>query len=273
MAAWVLIPCLVTLRTEFNLLAPGRDKGADGSIGDTSHSSSSDHTPDEDSRVLRDHDGDSKNEVHALDIDSSGPWPGTGTQKQRFHAKVMRVISGEKVKWLSGTDKCRLNYVIWDGYIYDKDNHFTGVRYNGSDPHTNHAHFSGRYETSCENDTRSWGVAPIQEVDVATQFNADDKAELKAGATAGVLGYNGGGLPGDLPAGSNFLAYFREQYNRDKAQDAEVDQDLDTQGAYLVALMSDLAAVTQDPADMSDPEQHPIVRAVRYVLDNPTSPA
>lgn len=160
MPDWVLIPCLKTLRDEFNQISPNRDKGADGSIGNSLHTSSSDHTPDEDSAVLRDHDADSKNEVHALDIDSSGPWPGTGTQKERFHRIVMRIIEGEKAKWKSSTDKCRLNYVIWDSHIYDKDNDFEPVLYSGraKDPHTNHGHFSGRYETSCENDIRPWGV-------------------------------------------------------------------------------------------------------------------
>lgn len=175
MAAWTLIDSLAKLRAEFNTLAPNRDKGADGAIGDSSHTSSSDHTPDEDSRVLRDHDGDDKNEVHALDVDSDGPWPGAGTQKQRFHAINMRIIAGEKAKWQSATDKCRLNYMIWDRKIYDKDNDFEPRNYTGSDPHTNHAHFSGRYETACENDTRPWGVLPTQEwSDMAT------KDEIKA---------------------------------------------------------------------------------------------
>ncbi len=176
MAAWTLIPCLVELRSEFNELSPNRDKGADGSIGDSNHTSSSDHTPDEDSDVLRDHDADDKNEVHALDIDSSGTWPGEGTQKQRFHKIVMRIIAGERAKWLSASDKCRLNYVIWDGKIYDKDVDFEPRDYNGSDPHTNHAHFSGRYETSCENDTRPWGV--LTEDDMA--LSADDLNKIRA---------------------------------------------------------------------------------------------
>lgn len=185
MSAWIVVPCLLSLRSEFNSLAPNRDKGADGTIGDSAHTSSSDHTPDEDSDVLRDHDADSKNEVHALDIDSSGPWPGTGTQKQRFHAIIMRIIAGERAKWLSATDKCRLNYVIWDGKIYDKDNDFQPRNYNGSDPHTNHAHFSSRYETSCENDTRPWGVLQEEEDEMTPEdFNKVRdivRAEVDAG--------------------------------------------------------------------------------------------
>jgi len=185
---WVLVPCLVTLRTEFNEVSPSRDKGADGAIGDSSHTSSSDHTPDEDSDILRDHDTDSKNEVHAVDIDSSGPWPGEGTQKQRFDRKIKKVIAGEKAKWLDDNDMCRLNYVIWDDKIYDKDNDFEPKAYlpnNPSrDPHTNHAHFSSRYETRAENDTRPWGVSEEDEMELT------DKITLTAG-TADAIGKTG----------------------------------------------------------------------------------
>lgn len=186
MSDWVLIPCLVGLRSEFNAISPNRDKGADGSIGDTNHTSSSDHTPDEDSSVLRDHDADSKNEVHALDIDSSGPWPTeTGdTQKKRFHKIVMRIIAGEKAKWNSANEVCRLEYVIWDGVIYSRSRNFVGVAYNGSDPHTNHAHFSGRYLTSAENNTQPWNV----EVDVA--LDSADKAWIES--TVGRLAADAG---------------------------------------------------------------------------------
>jgi hypothetical protein len=148
----VLVPCLVTLRAEFDTVSPDRDKGADGWIGDSNHSSSSDHSPDEDSNVLQDHDADDKNEVHALDIDSSGPWPDS------FKSMVMTVIEGEKRKWNDPDDKSRLNYVIYDRTIYDNDNDFEPANYSGSDPHTNHAHFSARYDTSCEADTRPWGL-------------------------------------------------------------------------------------------------------------------
>lgn len=176
MSAWVLIECLDCLRDEFNRLSPGRDKGADGSIGDSAHTSRSDHTPDEDSDYLRDHDADSKNEVHALDVDSSGPWPGSGTQKERFHRIVMGIVAQERKRWLDPDDKCRLKYVIWDGRIYGQDNDFAGEPYTGtSDPHTSHAHFSGRYETSCENDTRPWGVYKEDEV-----TDEDIKAIAKA---------------------------------------------------------------------------------------------
>jgi hypothetical protein len=161
MSAWEVIPCLFVLRSEFNLVSPKRDKGADGTIGDNAHNSSSDHSADEDSSVLRNKDVDKKNEVHALDIDSTGPWPDgkPGHVKGSwFDRKIKQIIAEEKRRWLDPDDMCRLNYVIWNGYIYDKDEDFAPVKYEGDDPHTNHAHFSGRYETRAESDTRSWGV-------------------------------------------------------------------------------------------------------------------
>lgn len=207
MAAWIQIPCLVALRTEFNTLSPKRDKGADGSIGDPSHTSSSDHTPDEDSSVLRNRDADKRNETHALDIDSTGPWPGTGTNKQRFHRINMRILAGEKAKWNDDKDKCRLNYMIWDGKIYDKDNNFEPRDYNGSDPHTNHAHYSARYETSCENDTRPWGVIekaaakpPVKEAEVA--FSED---KIKVTETTGKELFSPPKKAGDLVEASVLL--------------------------------------------------------------------
>lgn len=161
MSEWIVIPSLLALRNEFNLLAPNRDKGADGTIGDTSHSSSSDHTPDEDSDVLRSRDADKINEVHALDIDSSGPWPGASnlTQFQRFDAIVKKIIAQERKRWLDANDKCRTRYIIWNKRIYSQGNDFLGETYTGtSDPHINHAHISGRYETVCEQDISPWGV-------------------------------------------------------------------------------------------------------------------
>lgn len=153
MSAWTVVPCLLSLRDEFNRINPNRDKGADGTIGDTAHTSASDHTPDEDSNILRDHDADHKNEVHALDIDSTGPWPGT-----TFQARVDRVIAGERAKWLDPADVCRLEYVIYNRKIYSRSRDFAARDHTGSDPHTNHAHFSARYISGAEADTRSFGV-------------------------------------------------------------------------------------------------------------------
>lgn len=179
MSDWVLIPSLVALRTEFNTVAPNRDKGSDGSIGNSLHTSSSDHTPDEDSAILRDHDADSKNEVHALDIDSSGPWPGGPAW---FDSAIKGIVERERRRWLDPNDMCRLNYVIWNRKIADKDvNDFEWRDYHGtSDDHTGHAHFSNRYETPAENDTSPWGLtsegASMAVQDVRDYFEGIGKA-------------------------------------------------------------------------------------------------
>jgi hypothetical protein len=160
-SSWEVVACLLVLRTEFNLVAPKRDKGADGTIGDSNHSSTSDHTPDEDSKFLSDLDSDKKNEVHGLDIDSTGPWPdGKGGQAGGwFDKKIHAIVAEEKRRWNSATDKCRLKYVIWRAKIAGISTNWEWTDYHGSsDMHYDHAHFSARYLTETENDKRPWGV-------------------------------------------------------------------------------------------------------------------
>lgn len=176
MSAWTLIPCLVALREEFNRVSPNRDRGADGSIGDSAHASSSDHTPDEDSDVLRDHDSDRANEIHALDIDSSGPWPGERKgviEGGWFDRTILALVAREKAEYESPTIRGRLQYVIWDGRIASRSWGWTWRDYSGPDPHINHAHFSARYLSSTEADTRLWGVA-TEEDDMPTAAEIAD---------------------------------------------------------------------------------------------------
>lgn len=197
MSAWTLIPCLVTLRKEFDTVSPHRDRGADGSIGDSNHTSSSDHAPDEDSSVLRDRDADHTNEVHALDIDSTGPWPDAGW----FNRTVLALVEREKAEYESPTIVGRLQYVIHDHRIASRSWGWSWRDYDGEDPHTNHAHFSARYLSSTEADTRPWGVYEEDDVDLtdtdiekiaAASWNhfltvAGSGATVRAGT---ILGYN-----------------------------------------------------------------------------------
>lgn len=190
MSSWVLIPCLVALRTEFNRVNPKRDKGADGAIGDQSHTSSSDHTPDEDSNVLRDHDPDSKNEVHALDIDCSGPWPdGKGGQAGAwFDRKINAIVARERAEYHSADVYGRLQYVIWRDRIISRSWEWSEWRdYTGPSAHYDHAHFSARYLARTEADTRPWNVAeftpaptPPEEDTVSVQdvLDAFDRPEM-----------------------------------------------------------------------------------------------
>lgn len=157
-----LIPCLVTLRAEYNTAAPGRDKGADGWIGDSAHQErQSDHNP------------DSRSLVHALDIDSTGPWP----DPDWFDASVKLIVDRQR----KGLDD-RLEYVIWNRQIASRDRGWTWRTYTGtSDPHINHAHFSGRHSVPREKNTGPWH---LEEVPVA--LTADDKKWIQSAIAAEV---------------------------------------------------------------------------------------
>jgi hypothetical protein len=144
MADWFLVPCLVELRSEFNDLSPKRDKGADGSIGDTAHQAepTSDHNP------------DLKGRVKALDIDSTGPWPGF-----TFDQAVQLVIA----RCRSGAED-RIEYIIWNRKIYSRSYGYATRAYTGTaDPHTNHAHFSARHDHHGESDTRGWNLLSLED--------------------------------------------------------------------------------------------------------------
>lgn len=148
MAGWILVPCLVSLRNEFNQLAPNRDKGSDGSIGDTSHSaSSSDHNPDETGNTPSE-DADSKNEVHAIDVDAD---------LRKTDWSMARAVNVIRLRHKDGKDD-RLQNIIWNRRIASRSWGWTWRDYTGSNPHDKHAHFSARYTTAQENDTRPWGL-------------------------------------------------------------------------------------------------------------------
>nr|WP_221374418.1 hypothetical protein [Actinoplanes polyasparticus] len=166
MASWILVPCLVSLRGEFNALAPGRDRSTDGAIGDSNHTSSSDHTPDEQSTVLRDRDADRVNEVHAIDVDSDLRKPGWTMDRA-----VQIIVTRHRL----GLDN-RLQNVIWNRKIWSRSWGWTARAYSGASPHDHHAHFSARYDTASEQSTRPWGLLE-QEEDV---LNADDKKWIAA---------------------------------------------------------------------------------------------
>jgi hypothetical protein len=160
-ADWILVPCLVRLRSEFNLMAPNRDHASDGSIGDTAHQNEvSDHNPDETGSVPI-HDADHTNEVHAIDVDTDFRVPGLTMEK------VVQFLLG---RCRAGTEK-RLRYIIYNRRIWEASNDWRQRAYTGSSPHTEHAHFSASYVTSLEASTASWHLE-----DIPVALTADDKA-------------------------------------------------------------------------------------------------
>lgn len=231
MSAWIVVPSLLALRDEFDAVSPRRDKGADGTIGDSAHTSSSDHTPDEDSDVLRGRDADKINEVHALDIDSSGPWPDSGW----LDRKIKELIAEERRRWLDPGDMCRLRYIIWNKRIYSQGNDFVGEAYGGDDPHTDHAHFSARYETRAENDTRPWGVLE-DDMLTAKEVAAEVWAHLLKNAYTGTM----------QPAG-DLLRFAPSRYPHDVTQQqlAAVAGQVSSLAARVGASDFDEAAIVQ----------------------------
>lgn len=164
MPSWVLVPCLVSLRREFDELAPGRDRVSDGAIGDRAHQQEpSDHNPDETGNTPY-KDADSTDEVHAIDVDSDLREPGWSMQR------AVDVIVG---RHRSGQDD-RLNYVIYNRKIWASEWGWSEREYTGASAHTEHAHFSARYTTPQERDTRAWGLLEAQEDDMALS-DADKK--------------------------------------------------------------------------------------------------
>jgi len=174
MANWILVPCLVTLRSEFNALAPHRDKSSDGSVGDTAHSqNSSDHNPDETGSTPSE-DADSINEVHAIDVDKDLRRSGWTMQK------AVEIIV---VRHRQGRDN-RLQNVIYNGRIWSRSWGWTARRYTGVNDHAHHAHFSARYTTAQERDTRPWGLLEAEDDDMATITQSDFNARMDAWWTA-----------------------------------------------------------------------------------------
>lgn len=158
MTAAYLVACLGTLREEFNRLGPGRDKGADGWIGDPAHAATtSDHNPDAQGRVL------------AVDIDSSGPWP---------------VDFGTVVESVRGD--FRLEYIIWNRRIASRSQDWAWRAYTGTnDPHTGHAHFSARHDHTGNTSTEPWSVEDFVELSKAQMEEIANLAAAKVWAAAG----------------------------------------------------------------------------------------
>lgn len=171
MAAWVLVPCLVRLRAEFNQIAPARDRTSDGSIGDQAHAGRvSSHNPDETGAVpVR--DADHLNEVHAIDVDVDLRTPGLTMEK---------VVQHLVARHRAGLED-RLRNIIFNGRIWAASSGWRQQAYAGANRHDKHAHFEASYATAAETDTHSWH---LEEIPVA--LTADDK-EWIADAVGGEL--------------------------------------------------------------------------------------
>lgn len=160
MTSSMLIPALVQLKREFDQVFPGRGRAADGDIGDATHQKeTSDHNDDEVGRVPI-HDADHIHEVHALDVDNAldgaGPVDGDPARMALMEAVVQHILA----RCRSGAER-RLRYTIYDHRIWEASNSWRERPYDGASPHTEHAHFSGSYDTPLEASTASWHLGEI----------------------------------------------------------------------------------------------------------------
>lgn len=141
-----LIASLAKLRDEFNGIAPGRDKTSDGWIGDAAHQAEqSDHNDDETGNVPI-HDADDLHEVHAIDVDRDLRLADV-TMEDVVQFLLSRCLSGAET---------RLRYIIFNRRIWSASSGWEQKAYTGSNPHDHHAHFSGKYDSASESNTRSY---------------------------------------------------------------------------------------------------------------------
>jgi hypothetical protein len=163
MAGWTLVPCLVELRSEFNAIAPSRDRSSDGSVGDARHQAGrSDHNP------------DSRGLVHAIDVDVD-----LRTSGLTMELVVQRILA----RCRSGAEK-RLRYVIFNRRIWEASNGWRERRYTGPNPHDHHAHFSSSYETALEASTASWHLTDQEDDDMGMSPDDWKKLDQKLAALA-----------------------------------------------------------------------------------------
>jgi len=139
--SWMVVPCLIEGRNQMNTRFPNRSKSSDGTIGDTSHqASSSSHNPDQTGNPEY-RDGDSLDEVRAIDFttelnDSSGI-----TMEQVVQKWIESLRNGQ-MWWI--------RYVIFKRRIWHRRDNFVTRDYTGSDPHTGHVHVTSDFTQAAD---------------------------------------------------------------------------------------------------------------------------
>lgn len=122
--SWRLANSLITLRDQFDELAPERDTSSDGTIGDAAHAArASDHNP------------DSSGVVKALDITHD---PAHGVDTYQI-AEQLRLSRDDRIKYVISNRR-----IFGDaGYAARNGGEpWTWQRYGGSNPHDHHMHVS-----------------------------------------------------------------------------------------------------------------------------------
>ena len=117
------------LREQFDDQYPDRDRSSDGWIADSRHiaKGNSDHVPCRKTGYVR-----------ALDIDRDV----SGKSKP----DLMPYIIDQIVRACKTKSEKRINYIIFDGFIYSSKFRFIKRKYTGANKHNHHAHFSFKKE-------------------------------------------------------------------------------------------------------------------------------
>lgn len=149
MATPVLTKSLTRLRSDYDELAPNRDKSSDGWIGDKAHQqTTSGHNPDDTPGVEAERsDADTKPEVRAIDVDVDLRLPDINMLKT-----IQKILA-------SPEDLKRLIYIIYNGVIWSKSRNWKSATYTGKNKHTQHAHYSG--DPAYDEDAREWSIASM----------------------------------------------------------------------------------------------------------------
>lgn len=140
----MLTPGMKNLGNQFNKRWLERDGASDGAIGDYEHSQGlSDHNPDDTSHhnASWDEDSDSKKEIRAIDVDSNLNDPDVNMQDVIDHLRK-----------LDGLEKV-IRYMIYNRKMYHSRDGFQPTAYTGKSAHTEHAHFSGAWTQSGDENT------------------------------------------------------------------------------------------------------------------------
>ena len=157
---WRLANSLVRLRDQVNAAYPNRNKASDGTIGDAAHASGpSDHNP------------NGAGVVCAMDITNS---PQTGFD---VHALADRLRVNRHPD---------LKYIISNRRIAGAWTNWAWAPYNGSNPHSSHAHFSvGRgsdgQSTPPYDDTNDWAIGGNVAPPAGGKSNEEVANEVLAG--------------------------------------------------------------------------------------------
>jgi hypothetical protein len=138
--AWVLTKELQAFRDQMNMTFPNRDRTSDGTIGDAAHQAEkSGHNSDLTANAEY-KDGDAKDEVRAIDVDSDTGNPDVSMEDVVQH--LLRLARAGQL-WF-------IRYMIFNRRIWAASTGWTQQAYTGPSPHTEHLHLSGAYSQAAD---------------------------------------------------------------------------------------------------------------------------